>query len=161
MLRLALALLVCATVRALGARRACEDLCAVRHAATACSKCADGQLARAAYSEAAYSARGARLCLRGGGEHGAEEEGPPNLGDQQCPNVEPAVALSTLVREEDKTPTDMPAASVGPLSLGERALLEGLRNLSVNQKKTSMRKLVGEQVAPHALLGSYAASRES
>ena len=92
MLRLALALLVCATVRALGAQRACEDLCAVRHAATACSKCADGQLARAA----AYSARGARLCLRGGGEHGAEEEGPPNLGDQQCPNVEPAVALSTL-----------------------------------------------------------------
>lgn len=157
MLRLALALLVCATVRALGAQRACEDLCAVRHAATACSKCADGQLARAA----AYSARGARLCLRGGGEHGAEEEGPPNLGDQQCPNVEPAVALSTLVREEDKTPTEMPAASVGPLSLGERALLEGLRNLSVNQKKTSMRKLVGEQVAPHALLGSYAASEES
>jgi len=50
-------------------------------------------------------------------------------------------SLASFVDEEDKSPASPPPPGVGPLSLGERMVLESLRKMSVSSKSATVGKV--------------------
>ena len=89
--------------------------------------------------------------MMGGGdadeEHSSSSVTAPGTIDAEA-------SLSVLVDDDNKTPTSPPPAPVGPLTEGERLLLQGLRRLSVQQQSASVGKLVGDNpsIAPRVHL---------